>query len=233
MLPQLFALLLATQDAPGSVTLPSADEVIANMVERDNARRAALQGYTSTRRYVLQNAKLHKEAEMVVRVMYRKDGSKQFEIAASTGWGGARKHVFPRLLEAETDAARPGSVEDSRITPQNYSFSMVRVDEVDGRKAYVIDVTPKKATKYLIRGTIWVDAEELAILRMAGAPAKNPSFWIKSVQFSHTYRKHGQFWLAASDRSVSDARIFGPTELRIEYSDYAVNEAAPLQARLP
>jgi len=127
-------------------------------------------------------------------------------------------------LEAETEASRPGNPEDSRITPQNYSFSMLRMDEVESRKAYVISVSPKKQEKYLIRGTIWVDAEDFAIVRMEGEPAKNPSFWIKNVQFTHKYEKHGQFWLAASDNSVSDARVFGLTELRIDYFDYVLNE---------
>ena len=59
---------------------------------------------------------------------------KEFEVESSSGWGGARKHVFPRLLEAESEASRPGSPENSRITPQNYSFAMLRVDQVEGRK---------------------------------------------------------------------------------------------------
>ncbi len=233
MPPQLFVFLFATQDAPTVASLPSADDVVARMVERDNARRSALQGYTGTRRYVLENAKLHKQAEMVVRMIYHGDGSKQFEVVSSSGWGSARKHVFQRLLEAETDAAWPGAVEDSRMTPQNYSFTLQRMEEISGRKTYVIEVTPKKQQKYLMRGAIFVHAEELAIVRITGAPAKNPSFWIKSVQFSHTYGKHGQFWLAASDKSISDARIVGPTELRIEYSEYTLTETATLQARLP
>jgi hypothetical protein len=139
--------------------------------------------------------------------------------------------VFPRLLEAETEASRPGSPENSRITPENYSFAMLRVDQVDGRKAYVVEVTPKKQKKYLMRGTIWVDAEDFAIVRMDGEPAKNPSFWLKSVHFGHKYQKHGPFWLAASDNSVTDVRIFGPTELRIDYFDYVVN-ASLQEARL-
>ena len=160
---------------------------------------------------------------MVVRIVYRRDGSKEFEVESCTGWGAARQHVFPRLLEAETEASRPGSPENSRMTPENYSFAMLRADQVDGRKTYVVEVTPKKQKKYLMRGTIWVDAEDFAIVRMEGAPAKNPSFWIKSVQFSHKYQKHGPFWLAASDNSVTDVRIFGTTELRIDYFDYVVN----------
>jgi hypothetical protein len=61
---------------------------------------------------------------------------------------------------------------------------------------------------------------------MEGEPAKNPSFWIKNVHFAHTYKKHGSYWLAASDNSVSEARIFGPTELRIEYFDYVFHESS-------
>jgi len=100
-------------------------------------------------------------------------------------------------------------------------------------KVYVIEATPNRKKKYLIRGTIWVDAEDFAIVRMVGVPAKNPSFWIKSVQFTHRYEKHGPFWLAVSDTSVSDARIFGTTELRIDYFDYVVNSAPTVEARLP
>jgi hypothetical protein len=233
MLGILFALTLAAQDVPDAPVLPSADEVVTKMVQHDDERRATFQGYTGFRRYVLENSKHHKEAEMVVRMVYHKDGSKEFEVESSTGWGGARQHVFPRLLEAESEASHPGSPENSRMTPENYLFAMLRLDQLDGRKTYVLEVAPKKQKKYLMRGTIWVDAEEFAIVRMDGEPAKNPSFWIKSVHFGHRYQKVGPFWLAASDNSVSDARVFGPTELRIDYFDYVVNNASALQARLP
>ena len=232
MLHSLFALTLIVADA-SNAGLPSADEIVAKMVQRDDERRSELQGYTSVRRYVLENVKHHKQAEMLVRMVYRKDGSKEFDVISSSGWGGARKHVFPRLLEAETEASRPGGSEDSRITPQNYSFTMLRADEFNDRKAYVIKVVPKKEKKYLMRGTIWLDAEDFAIVRMEGEPAKNPSFWTKRVQFEHKYEKHGPYWLAKSDSSISDVRVFGSTQLRIDYFDYIVNDAAAVEARLP
>ena len=219
MLHTIFAMAVLASD------LPSADQVITNMIERDNERRAALDGYTSVRRYVLENSKHHKQAYMLVRMIQHKDGARDFQIVTSSGWSGARKHVFPKLLEAEAEASRPGNPEDSRVCPQNYSFSLLRVEEVDGRNMYVIGLTPKKEKKYLMRGTIWVDSEDFAIVRMEGAPAKSPSFWVKNVQISHRYEKHGPFWLAASDSSTSDARIFGPTELKIEYFDYVLSES--------
>ena len=233
VLHSLFALILIAADAPNAAGLPSADDIVAKMVQREDERRSELQGYTSVRRYVLENVKHHKQAEMLVRMVCHNDGSKEFDVISSNGWGGARKHVFPRLLEAETEASRPGGSEDSRITPENYSFKMLRADEVAGCKAYVIEVIPKKQKKYLMRGTIWLDAEDFAIVRMEGEPAKNPSFWIKKVQFEHKYEKHGPFWLAESDTSTSDVRVFGPTELRIDYFDYTVKDAAAVEARLP
>jgi len=225
MLTALITLTLVAQNIPEAAALPAADEVVAKMVQRDQERRSALQGYTSVRRYVLENTKHHKQASMMVRMVQRRDGSKQFEVINSSGWSGARSHVFPKLLEAETEASRRESAEDSSMTPKNYSFTMLGMEEFEGRKAYVLEVTPKKQKKYLVQGTIWVDAEDFAIVRMHGAPAKSPSFWIKSVQLTHQYQKHGKFWLAAFDNSVSDARIFGPTELRIEYLDYVLNES--------
>jgi hypothetical protein len=163
---------------------------------------------------------------MLVRLTCLKDGSKQFEMLSSTGWGGARKHVFQRLLEAEVEGSRPDVREQSRVTPENYSFVMAGQEEVNGRPAYVIDVTPKAPKKFLMRGKIWIDEADCAMVRMQGVPAKNPSFWIKSVHFAHDYEKHGAFWFPASDESLTDVRIFGPTDLTIEYFDYVPNATA-------
>jgi len=240
MLLTVFAILsFAAENNTAPIAVhPSADEVIAQMVKRDSERRSALDGYISVRHYVLDNSRHQKHARMVVKAICRKDGSKQFEVVSSTGWGGARKYVFPRLLEAETDASRPGDSADSRFLPENYSFRMLGTEQFGGRSAYVISVAPKTRSKYLIRGTIWVDAEDLAIVRIQGEPARNPSFWIRSVQIAHVYEKHGMFWLPVSNISVSDARIFGTTELRIDYLDYVINESpaavrTTAQARLP
>jgi hypothetical protein len=100
---------------------------------------------------------------------------------------------------------------------------MAGTDNVNERPAYVLAITPKTQNKYLVQGRIWVDAADYAIVRIEGKPAKNPSFWIKSVHFVHTYRKSGSFWLPVSDRSVTDVRIFGATEVTIEYFDYSPN----------
>jgi len=218
------AIAMAAAGSPGQ--LPTANEVVARIMARDNDRQAAFHGYIAYRRYVLDNQRFHKRAEMVVRLICLQNGSKQFETVSETGWGGARKHVFSKLLEAETEASQPGFRERSRITPDNYRFEMDGAETLDGRPVYVMTIAPKTPNKYLTRGRIWIDAQEYAIVRIEGQPAKNPSFWIKSVKFVHNYEKSGSFWLPVSDRSETEARIFGGTELTIDYFNYNLDASS-------
>jgi outer membrane lipoprotein-sorting protein len=222
--------LLAAQESPERA-VPDVNDVVSAMLQKDADRRSAFEGYTGTRTYVLENAAYHKRAEMTVRIICQRDGTKQFEVLSASGWGGARKQVFSKLLEAEATASKPGSGDDSRVTPENYSFRMLGLGEIDDRAAYELEVTPKLPKKYLIRGKIWVDAADYAIVRMEGSPAKSPSFFIKNVKFTHRYQKCGALWLPASDISFTDARIFGPTQVTILYRDYLMGSTGnPLRA---
>ncbi len=40
---------------------------------------------------------------------------------------------------------------------------------------HVLEVVPKTPNRFLIRGRIWVDAEDYAITGIEGTPARNPS----------------------------------------------------------
>ncbi len=218
-------ILAAMAVSPGQ-PLPPVGEVIEKLMECDSQRRAAFPGYTAMRRYTLVNVRHQKRAEMLIRMTWKIDGSKQFETVSASGWGAIRDHVFPRLLEGEIEASQPLIQQRSRISPENYSFEMEGTDVVNTRPAYRIAINPKAKNKYLVQGKIWVDMEEFAIARIEGKPAKSPSFWIKSVYFVHIYQKYGRFWLPSWDRSETDARIFGSTEATIEYFNYQPNPVA-------
>jgi hypothetical protein len=92
--------------------------------------------------------------------------------------------------------------------------------------AYAIDIVPKRREERLFAGRIWIDAEDYALVRAEGKPAKNPSFWTRSVHFVHKYQKRGPFWFPVSTESVTEVRIFGSTRVTIDYFDYKPN---PLQ----
>jgi hypothetical protein len=127
------------------------------------------------------------------------------------------------MVESEGDASGDDLRQLNRITPENYDFRLVREDCENGRIAYVLETIPKTRSKYLMKGEIWVDAEDFAISRVAAQPAKSPSFWIRNSRFEYRYSKLGSFWLPISTDSEADAVVFGHTEVQIRYGDYRIN----------
>src|SRR5271166_1579635 len=209
------------QEAP----ILSADDVIAKLIDHNSQRDKVGGGYTGSRRYVLENQRMNKRAEMLVSVKCDPNGAKHFEVVSEEGWKSANKRVVRKMLESETETSQPEIRRTTSLTPENYRFQMLGNDSVDARPTYVIQVLPKREDKYLIEGRVWVDTEDFAVVRVEGKPAKNPSFWTRSIHFVQQYHKSGTFWFPISTESVTDARIFGKTEVTISYFDYRPNSA--------
>jgi hypothetical protein len=225
LLAALLLLPASVAAADESPSLPTATEVIIRMGSRDLQRQVSIEGYAGMRRYVLDNQHLHKRAEMLVQVQGDPDGTKHFEVVSEEGWKAAHKHVLRKMLESESETSHPEARAKTRINPENYDFKIAGTEVIDGRTAYVLEVSPKRKEKYLFRGRIWVDAEDYALARAEGQPAKNPSFWTKSTHFVQIYQKSGLLWFPRSTQSVTEAHIFGTTDVNIEYFDYAPKTA--------
>jgi outer membrane lipoprotein-sorting protein len=219
---------LAAGLAPGQGGLPapvlSGEEIVAKLTAMDRVRMDRLKEYTSTRYYSLSNERFHTKAEMKVKMRYFRAGRKEFDIDPKSGSGAVQQKVFRRMVDAELEASSPKMRPLTLITPANYEFKLEETSADRGRRAYVFGITPKAPNKFSIKGRVWVDAEDFAIMRIEGKPAKNPSFLVRSTNFVHTYQKFGAFWLPVSNISQSDVLIFGHTTVEIRYSDYAIHE---------
>jgi hypothetical protein len=221
LLAALLLLPASVAVADESPSLPTATEIVTRMGSRDLQRQVSIEGYAGMRRYVLDNQKLHKRAEMLVQVQGDPDGTKHFEVVSEDGWKAAHKHVLRKMLESESETSRPEMRASTKLNLENYDFEVIGTEMVTDRPAYVLETQPKRKEKYLFRGRIWVDAEDYALVRAEGSPAKNPSFWTKSTHFVQTYQKNGALWFPRSTQSVTEAHIFGTTDLNIEYFDYS------------
>jgi hypothetical protein len=160
---------------------------------------------------------------MTIRLTYHYPGRKYFEVLSESGSGPVRDRVLRRMVESEVEASRDELRRFNQLTPENYEFRLLRLDRDEGRPAYVLEAVPKSKSKYLMRGEVWVDAEDFAISRIVGKPAKSPSFWIRDSRFEYRYAKFGAFWLPVSTDSEAEAFVFGHTEVKIRYQDYHIN----------
>jgi hypothetical protein len=217
----LFLVLTASASrADDSNPFPSGAVVAARMMERDAQRQALVAGYQGMRRYILDNELTHKHAEILVHIDCGADGIKHFEPVSQSGWKGAYKHVVSKMLESEAEASHPDVRSRIRLSPDNYEFHTLRTALLDDRMDYLLEVVPRRREERLFEGRVWIDAQDYAVARIEGEPAKNPSFWIRGVHFVHTYQKSGPIWFPVTTESVNEVRIFGATTLTINYFDY-------------
>ena len=171
-----------------------------------------------------------RDAEMVVKVRFRAPNSKEFTVLSQTGSKFVIDHIFKKLMESEQEALKTDNRHDMALTRQNYDFELVGYDTTPDGPQYVIKILPKTKNKFLCRGKIWVDAKDFAVVRIEGEPGKNPSMWIKKTGIAHRYVKVDDFWLPAENHTESFIRLGGKATLSIEYQDYKIIKATPVDA---
>lgn len=210
---------LAADSAPATL---SGEQVIAQLVAMDARRNESRRGYTATRHYTVdyKGFPSDKHAEMTVSVVSAPSGRKEFTITSESGSKLLLTRVLHKLVESEMEANDAVTRRQLALTPDNYNFRLVGNETVEGRLCYVFEVEPKKKSKFLYEGKIWVDAQDFAVAQISAKPAKNPSFWISSVQVEHRFAKHGDAWLPYSNRSRSKVRLGGLALLAIDYEHY-------------
>ena len=119
-------------------------------------------------------------------------GQITYQAVRSVGDKMVVKDVIARYLTAETRPARAsmdskGKTQSIAITPRTTNSSTKQCITVDGRKIHTFQVTPKKKRVGLFKGEIWVDAETDLPVREIGRFVKNPSVFLKKVDFVREY----------------------------------------------
>src|SRR6202023_542446 len=214
-----------------SVAPLTSDQIVQRMVERNEQRAQALESYRGTRIYNLEYHGLaSKSATLVVAMTYRRPEQKKFSIVSESGSELLQGRVLKRLLEAEVEAMQLDQRRQTAMNLENYEFRLVGNEQTTcGPGFYILEVTPRIKNKFLFRGRIWVEAQDFAIARMEGEPAKNPSWWTKRNDIHVTYQKVGDFWLPARNETSTQVRIVGSSLLTIVYRDYEILSAGAVQ----
>jgi hypothetical protein len=230
--PNLSASALPTDgSAPAPHSRLTVEEVVNNLVRKNLERARALRAYQGTRTYRMEYRGFpgNRTAEMVVDVKYQSPGTKEFTVRSETGSKLVIERVFKKLLQSEQEALNKENQSRVALNRDNYAFAMVGYEEIPGGSLYVLSVEPLVKNKLLYRGKIWVDAEDFAVVRIEGEPAKNPSFWTKDTKIEQVYGRVGEFWLPLSNRSSSSIRLGGRADFSIDYTDYRITSTAPLR----
>jgi hypothetical protein len=208
-----------------SVPLTSA-QIIDELQRHNQARAAALKEATATRVYQVEyrgfSAVL--TARIEVEYSYSSATGKSFRIVKQSGSKMLCEKVLKRAVESEKEAAQDKSA--TALTPSNYRFRLLGTESLDGRPAYVLEVEPIAPSKFLIRGKIWIDAADFALMKVEAEPAKSPSFWIARTRIEQICAPAGGFWLPARNHSETKVRVGGTAVFTIDYGSYLIESKA-------
>jgi len=219
---------------PSITTAPlSVDQVVNNLVRKDEERARALRHLESTRVYRLSYRGFpgDRDAEMTVEATYDSPSTKSFKVISQKGSKLVIDRVFKRLLESEKEAVEPEMHARTLLNRDNYDFVLIGYEPAvvnsSGNSSnqgsqYVLAVYPKARSKYVYRGKVWVDGTDFAVTRIDAEPAQNPSFWTKKNEVHHEYMKVQDFWFPRHNESVSYIRLGGRATLTIDYDNYRV-----------
>ncbi|GAC1421736.1 MAG: hypothetical protein NVSMB62_16990 [Acidobacteriaceae bacterium] len=220
--------------AAGESVHPSAAVIVDRLTAKNKERFAALERYESDRIYRVEYKGTGGEhhAEMHVHAEYTGLNQKHFTVISETGPRFLCEKVLRKLVDGEQEASSAANRRQTSLSPENYTFDFAGEETVTtpggSERAWVLHVTPKMNTKFTYRGRVWVSQADYAVMRVAGEPAKSPSWWIDKASFDSRYPRRGEVWLPERNVTVSHVRIGGQATLTIDYGTYPVVVAKPL-----
>jgi hypothetical protein len=226
----LLVVLAAGAGPQNGPSLPPAGLTSAQIIEQiqlhDQARANALESYRSTRQYAVEYHGFPTDlvAGMTVEASFDASKGKSFRVVSQTGSKFLAEKVLKRAIDSEKEASQDKG--STALTTANYKFTLLRSETLGSGPAYVFDVEPRQASKFLYRGRIWVGATDFAVVKMQTQPAKNPSFWISKTQIDSTSTKTDGFWFPQNLRSETKVRIGGTALFTIDYGNYEVSSTA-------
>lgn len=222
----VMALMAAAQTTP---SVPDLATILKKMDQAQAENHARLRAYTVKRDYEMfaQNSSTP-GAQVIADVEFLPPTTKTYRIVATKG-SSTGERVVRHILDNEAHMAKDH--EDNSMGPANYDFQFSHVEKLDGHTCYVLDTFPKRKSKDLLEGKIWVDADTFLIRQIAGKPAKSPSWWVKDIQVKLSFDSVEGMWLQTASEGSADVRIFGPHTVRERALQYTT--AATLAQKTP
>jgi hypothetical protein len=212
--------------AQTQTTVSTSDAIIARMAQAQAENRTHSLPYIVTRDYKLFEGdnRIQAKSRVIAQITVVPPDSKNYAIENPNGSLLGEK-IVRKILDGEVAFAKDSGSTD--ITRENYDFRLVREDALDGQRCYVLELLPKRKSKNLLRGTIWVDANTYLPHRVEGEPAKTPSWWLTNVRIVVLYGYAGPMWLQTYSEATANVRIIGRSTMIWQDVKYQIGDLAP------
>jgi len=211
-------------------------QILTQMEAMQGANPARYEPYVLIRQYRFYQGSDNNEnakSEVLAQVSFTPPNVKTFDILETRG-SGRGTSVVKHILENESELCK--DVSRNEISRKNYDFKLLGESSIDGHRAYVLAISPRRDDHALLRGRVFVDAGSFRIVRTEGQPARSPSWWLRSSYIVLRYGEAEGLWLPVATEGSGEVRIFGHFKLASEKVSLRVGTqvaAAKTKSTLP
>ncbi len=198
------------------------DAIVENYcaASRDQAR--LLQGVSMEVEIAASLPKFQKRGHLHALRRISALGRITYEKLRFEGDGTVKNQVIARYLTAEAEAQQE-QAPSLAVTPENYKFRYKGRSQLNGRDVHVFQVSPRQKRQGLFQGEVWIDAGTYLRVQESGHLVKNPSIFLKRIEFVRTYEIRDGISVPRQVQSVVQARVFGKAELTIDFSNFSID----------
>lgn len=225
-----FVAVVEVASARTNNSAPPVETIVAHMAQARAENQASFRAYTVTRDYSLFGRRdPSAKSRVIAEMKFTPPGTKDFVIRQTAGTGMGEK-IVRGILAGEAELSNS---ERSEISPANYNFRLLGEEEVNGRRCYVLELSPKRREKNLISGKAWVDSETYLLHRAEGAPAQKPSFWVRDIHIVLSYGNVEGMWLQTGMEATASVRLVGDCKMVAHDVKYDISGFALARAENP
>jgi len=216
----IIQLAAATSLLAGPAVAP--EIVVQRFTEAAQAQGDRLRGASMEVEIEARLPRLRKQGRLHALRHISRLGRITYDAIRFDGDNTVKSNVIARYLSAEVQATNSDKA-SLAVTPANYKFKYRGLVHRDGRDVLIFSVTPRKKRLGLYKGELWLDAASCLPVRESGRLVKNPSIFLKKIEFVREYDIRDGLAIPRRIESVVQTRIVGKAELSVHFSNVSLD----------
>lgn len=210
----------ASQPKPG-------EELLQQYLANNAAQRECLRDVSMKVSIEAELPNLKKKGVLHALRCISKLGTITYEMLGFKGDNMVKKDVIARYIEAEVKSSGGDERDSIAINAENYHFNYRGMYGDGDWKVHLFEVKPKKKRLGLFRGWLWIEANSALVVRESGRLVKNPSVFLKRVDFIRDYEMRDGISIPTKIVSEIRTRLVGPAQITIQFQDVSFHKEEP------
>jgi hypothetical protein len=217
----LFVAASGVAVSPQPAVQANADSSLPPLVQRFLDRQdEPVTSYRALRRLEAHNTRYKKHGWLEAWTTLDRERGFTFEIIGEGGSSYVRDKVLRKALQREAEAYARSETAGAAIAPANYRFA----DQGSNTAGLIsVSLEPKRKDTLLVRGRIYLTADEGDLVRIEGQVAKAPSFWTRRVDIVRKYERIGGVRVPVATESTAQVLMAGHSTFLMQYEYASIN----------